>query len=262
MHFTTNSWREFQNTWDGPHNFLMTGETVPFEFDFPSIDRVVDELRADEMVNVNSGTRGDTLLKDNIVEQFRALPIDKAVESSFGLAHYKLSRFDVPGKFLHGFEKRVLDPWRNALAANGYTFERCYPIIFISGPGCATNYHMDFSHVLAWQIVGQKKFCGLKQPNRWAPHDARVGYNPSNYKRPEGITDADALCYDMKPGDVLWNILLTPHWVEASAGIAMSVNLSHGGLRLHGRLSPNERDLEDHRAKNPDAAPGKLKAAY
>lgn len=262
MQWTVHTWAEFQQCWDGVHNFLMAGECVPFAFDFPPIDRVVDEMRRDPQVRLHSGEKSDTLLSHDIAERFRATPIEEALKAPFSLSHFKLSLFDKPGAFLHGFEKRVLDPWREALKRNGFTFERCYPIIFISGIDSATNYHMDFSQVLAWQIHGRKRFCGLKSPGRWAPHDVRIAYKSENFKRPAELTEDDALCYDMKPGDVLWNQILTPHWVEASEGVAMSVNLSHGGLRLHGRLCPFERELEDYRAAQPDTAPKKFNATY
>ena len=139
----------------------------------------------------------------------------------------------------------------------GFTFERCYPIIFISGKGCATNYHMDFSHVLAWQICGTKRFCGLQDPDRWAPREVRVDYKPEGFTKPAALTESDALCYEMRPGDVLWNALLTPHWVEAGAEVAMSINLSHGGIRYRGELCPHEAELMAHRGANPVAAPVK-----
>ena len=44
---------------------------------------------------------------------------------------------------------------------------------------------------------------------------------------------------------VLFNKLLTPHWVEAvGEEVAVSLNISHGGLRLRGELCRNERELE------------------
>jgi hypothetical protein len=188
--------------------------------------------------------------------------MEEALESPFSLAHYQLSNFDQPGSVLYGFKEKVLDPWQEALRAAGFTWERCYPIVFISGPHCATNYHMDFSHVAAWQVYGHKRFCGLKSPGRWAPWKTRMSYSPQNFQRPEALTEADALCYPMKPGDVLWNALLTPHWVEASEEAAMSINVSHGGLRLNGRLCPHEQELEDHRAAHPESAPKKFQAQY
>lgn len=262
MHRTVTTWAEFKTAWCGVRNFLMAGECVPFTFHLPSIDRVIDELRQDGGVRVHSGTKGRKLVNDDKTEEFRKLSIDKALESPFSLAHYRLGPFDAPGRFLSGFEKAVLDPWREALKSQGFSFERCYPIVFASGPGCATNYHMDFSHVLAWQNVGIKRFCGLKDPDRWVPYDARMAYRSGEIEKPENLTEEDALCYEMKPGDVLWNIILTPHWVEASEQVALSINLSHGGILLNGKLCPFEQELEDYRQAHPDKAPGKIKGLY
>lgn len=256
------TWTEFQRRWSGVHNFLLTGECVPFAFGLPPLDRVVAELRADELARITPGSRGNRLQLDDMAAAFRARPITQALEQPFALAHFQLSRFDAPGKFLHGFKQQVLDPWQAALRAAGFTFERCYPIIFISGKGCATNYHMDLSHVLAWQVYGRKRFCGLKDPERWAPRDIRVNYKPAEFVRPVELTDDDALCYDMAAGDVLWNALLTPHWVEAGDEVAMSVNLSHGGIRYRGELCPHERELVDHRAAHPALAPAGPKGSY
>ena len=63
--------------------------------------------------------------------------------------------------------------------------------------------------MLAWQIYGTKHFCGLTDPDRWAPREMRLNYNPSEFAKPEALTDADALCYTMRPGDALWNVQLT-----------------------------------------------------
>ena len=256
-HTLVDTWQEFQKRWAGVQNFLMAGECVPFDFKLPPLARVVEELRADADARITPGTRSDRLELADVAAAFRALPVERALESSFALAHFQLARFDAPGKFLHGFTRAVMDPWQQALQANGFTFERCYPIIFISGKGCATNYHMDFSHVLAWQICGTKRFCGLQDPDRWAPREVRVDYKPEGFTKPAALTESDALCYEMRPGDVLWNALLTPHWVEAGAEVAMSINLSHGGIRYRGELCPHEAELMAHRGANPVAAPVK-----
>lgn len=261
MQRTVTTWDEFCDAWDGVHNFLMTGECVPFSFKMPPIERVVQEVRDDPNARITSGLKGKTLDMGDVAEQFRATPVEKALTGPFGLAHFQLSVFDRPGGFLHGFEQQVLRPWQDALTKAGFTFERCYPIIFMSGPHSATNYHMDFSHVLAWQIYGNKRFCGLKAPGRWAPWRARVNYKPTEFERPEELKEEDELCYAMPPGSVLWNALLTPHWVEAGDDAAMSINLSHGGLRLNGRLCPFERELEDFRATTSDA-PAKVAGTY
>ncbi|MCF7689868.1 MAG: hypothetical protein K9N01_16375 [Cephaloticoccus sp.] len=259
---SVNTWHEFQQRWAGARNFLMAGECVPFAFTVPSLAQVVAELREDPDARITPGTRSDRLELTDVAAQFRAMPLTQALKASFGLAHFSLARFDAPGRFLHGFKAGVLDPWQAALRAAGFTFERCYPIVFISGRGCATNYHMDLSHVLAWQIYGTKRFCGLQDPDRWAPRETRVNYKPAEFRRPAGLSEADALCFNMKPGDVLWNALLTPHWVEAGDEVAMSINLSHGGIRFRGELCPHERELEEHRAAHPELAPVGPKGSY
>ena len=261
---TISSWAGFGDAWNGPLNFLMSGECAPFAFDLPPVEQVIAEMCDEPGTYILSGIKSDSLDQADIAEIFRAKPLAEAIDGPFTMMHFKLSQFDEPGRFLHGFEAQVMAPWRAALDANGFTYDRCSPIIFISGRGCTTNYHMDFSHVLAWQRYGSKHFHGLKDPNRWAPRDVRNTYkpeyedNPSGFSRPSDLADDDALSVEMRPGSVLWNVLLTPHWVDAGDEIAMSINLSHGGLRYQGDLSPNEADLAAYRL----AAPGHVPETY
>ncbi len=252
--FTVSTWSEFQKHWAGLHNFRMAGECAPFDFEVPSLDRVVAELRSDELVRITTGARGKSIKLEDFAAEFRAQPVEEAMAGPFALAHFKLSRFDVPGKFLHGFGEQVLPPWQAALNAAGFTFDRCYPIIFISGKNCATNYHMDLSHVVAWQVYGTKRFCGLQDPQRWAPYELRMDCKGLGVSHPPDLTDADTLCYDMSPGAVVWNAMLTPHWVEAGDEVAMSINFSHGGLRYQGRLCPHEQEHVDYQAAHPETA--------
>ncbi len=222
----------------------------------------VDQARSDSDARITLGQGHDQLQLDDIAEWFCTLPIDVAMLEPFALAHFKLSRFDRPGGFLHGFKERVLDVWQAALAANDFTWDRCSPIIFISGPGCGTGYHMDVSQVMAWQLYGQKRFCGLRDAERWAPKDIRLSYKQQTLIRPDELTDDDALCYDMVFGDMLWNTLLTPHWVVAGDEASMSINLSHGGLRLNGHLAPFEAEHEAFCRDYPDKAPPPPSAMY
>lgn len=254
MQFTVDTWSEFREAWNGVLNFRLAGECVPFAFELPPLPEIVDIVRHDPEARILRGDRGDRLDLSSIADEFRQLPIEDAMRSQFQLSHFNLPRFYELGQFLHGFEEQVMEPWRQALAAAGFTWNRCYPIIFISGPGCVTNYHMDGSHVLAWQRYGTKLFSGLKDPDRWAPFETRMQFGPG-IVQPAGIGPDDALTYEMQPGDVLWNQLLTPHWVAASDEPAMSINLSHGGLRLNGELCRNERELEEWRAQQNAADP-------
>lgn len=250
LHRTIGTWEEFAARWDGLQNFLMEGECVPFDYEMPSIDRVVDVVRHDPDANVSSGSKGDSLTASEGAERFRQLPLDEALQGQFGLAHYKLKNFDGPGLLLEGFHEQVLEPWKKGLAQAGFTWDRCYPILFASGAGSATNYHLDYSHVLAWQVHGTKYFSGLKDPEKWVSLYERI-HHPG-IKKPQGITADDALTYEMTPGTVLWNCFLTPHWVESGNEASYSINISHGGLRLDGKLCPYEQDLEQWRLDHPE----------
>jgi hypothetical protein len=259
---TITKWADFSAAWAGVHNFLLAGECAPFAFAFPPIERVVDELRREPGTSIRSGRKDKQLIIDDVRTQFQQMPMEETLRQPFAMAHFRLSVFDAPGRILHGFKEAVLHPWQKALTGQGFTFERCYPIIFLGGPGYATNFHMDFSHVLAWQVVGRKRFCGLREPDRWAPREERVTYRPQAFPMPEQLQPADALCYEMNPGDMLWNAFLTPHWVEATDSAAMSINLSHGGLRWRGQLCPHEQELEDFRQRHPEIAPRKGEGHY
>ncbi|NUP98844.1 MAG: hypothetical protein HUU35_03195 [Armatimonadetes bacterium] len=245
-------WAEFRARWDGVHNFLMAGACRPFEVALPPVGELVDRLRADPDARISAGSRGDRLALESIAQEFRAVPLDEALARPFALAHFKLGNFMGPGDLLAGLTKSVLDPWREALAAAGFTWERCYPIIFISGRGCATNYHMDFSHVLACQVYGTKEFCSFRHPERWAPAAVRRRYfehsAPGALVMPAGAEE-DVEVFTMAPGAALWNAFLTPHWVLAGEEVAVSLNLSHGGLRLDGRLCGHEAELAAWRAE-------------
>jgi hypothetical protein len=252
MHRTVSTWREFKEHWDGALNFLMEGECVPFSLEMPSVEEVAEVVRRDEDARIGSGKKGSALDRTDIAATFRALPIEEALASPFSIAHYKLGNFSGRGELFHGLDEQVLQPWKAALHREGFTWERCYPILFISGPDCATNYHMDYSHVVAWQRCGTKRFFGLKDPDHWTDLETRV--HNAGVQRPSGITADDTLMYEMRPGDVLWNCLLTPHWVEASEEVSYSINLSHGGLRLNGVLAPREEELVQWRREHPDEA--------
>ena len=252
MRNTVDTWDDFRARWNRTLNFLMEGECVPFDFAMPPIARVLEAARFDADANIGSGAKGRALERADMKDSFRALSIDDALQASFSLAHFKLPNFYGAGQMLEGFGERVMEPWQAALAANGFTWRRCYPILFISGAGCATNYHMDYSHVLAWQIGGTKTFSGLKDPDRWADLETRV--HSTGVQKPAAIADDDVLSFEMTPGTTLWNCFLTPHWVEASDEVSYSINISHGGLRLDGELCRHEKELEQWRGEHPEDA--------
>lgn len=251
MKKTIRTWEQFQEAWDGLTNFLMAGECIPFSYSMPSIERIVDALRFDAAtrIQVRRHVSGYMLEDPKVVEEFRRLPIEDAMLLPVSLAHFNLPVFYGKDQLLDGFEEQVMEPLKKALQEAGFTWTRCNPYIFISGPNRSSIYHMDFSHVLAWQIYGTKIFSGLKDPDRWATLEERM--HSRGMKRPEGITPDDVLAYEMPPGTALWNCFLTAHWVEATDRIACSVNISFGGLRHKGKLCRHEEEYEQWKKDHP-----------
>ena len=228
--------------WNGWTNFLLSGGCVPFDYEPPVIADIVDQLRRDDAVQYR-----DVQDAAASVEEFRKLPIERAMESSFSLAHSALTNFTSRGDLLAGLWPGGMAPWVSFMAGLGFSWYRCCPIIFVSGPGVPGHYHMDESHVVAWQLHGTKVFCGLREPQTWAPLASALDPEwRQALRRPTALGSAEVLQYEMPPGSVLWNQPLTPHWVNAGddGAVAASLNLSHGGLRLDGALSPQGAALE------------------
>ena len=175
---------------------------------------------------------------------------EQVLEQPLSLCHYDLRRFDVPGGLLEGLRFGLLEPWRRFLEDQGFALTDFFrPYVFISGPGCAAEYHMDFSHVLACQYFGRKDFYSFADPEAWAGPQVRRemlqhGHNAYTQPIPADAAEAEVVCCRMMPGDRLWNVLQTPHWVLAGDQISLSINISHRGVRHRGRLCPHEADLE------------------
>jgi hypothetical protein len=155
------------------------------------------------------------------------------------------------------------DGWYEGLRQHGFSWNEpsAQRAFFWSGPDCHSGYHFDSSYVLAWQITGRKRFCWLKEPEKWCPYEVRFT-DADHYDRmpcPPGITPDDVIECEMLPGDVLWNVMLTPHWVYSLDEPTYSFNLTHFDLRCDGELSPIAHELEQIRRER--AAPTELVAA-
>ncbi len=238
-------------------NFLVAPELFPFEMDLPPVEDVIDILRRDEETKVRSSQQKDKDQEGELTHWVRTAPIEEVIEKGgFGMSNFELSRFYTPSQFLHDLQDSIMIPWRTFLSQHGYTWQRCAPYIFISMSGVSSTFHADYSHVLAWQINGEKTFNGFLDPEKYAPIDDIIikGNAPRSVEIPEHDPE-DVLSYKMKPGDVLWNQLLTPHWVIAGAEEpAFSINISHGGVRHRGAFLANEVPLRERWQAYPDEA--------
>jgi hypothetical protein len=261
------AWAEVASNFHSEQNFVLEGAcspagaaaaTTPADFQFPSADAIVDALRQHPDTRISTGIPKAALDlgTDTDTQAFatalRNAPLEEVLRTRFALAHFKLEAFDVPGGLLEGLREQLIVPWTAALQAAGFSFHRCYPILFITNAGkelsevmpAETSYHMDQSHVVAWQIYGRKRWNWLSKPSAWADREMRLTHIPGELQRPRQLVQKDVVRLVMGPGQALFNKLLTPHWVEAVEGdVAVSLNLSHGGLALDGQLMRNETEL-------------------
>lgn len=238
-------------------NFLIAAELFPFEMDMPPVEEVIDILRRDDETKVRSPQQKHKDDEGELTRWVRTAAIEEILENGcFGLSNFELSRFYGPGQFLYELQDKIMIPWRTFLSQNGYTWQRCAPYIFISMPGVYSTFHADYSHVVAWQLDGIKTFNGFVDPERHAPitHIVKRGNAPRTTEIPH-VETSEILSYEMHPGDVLWNQLLTPHWVTAGDDRpAFSLNISHGGVRHRGQFLANEVALREHWDGHPDEA--------
>lgn len=244
------TWPDFLERWGGLHNFLIAGEpTAAFRYDLPPLEKIVEEVRRDPASKFRSGVKQDAFDMTDISDQAASMPIADLLRRPFVLAHFFVTpNLTGAGKIFAGLEEQWVEPWRATLKAHGFTWAELFPILFVSGPNSASNYHMDASHQLAWQRYGTKHFHGLRDPDRWTTHEERGKCQLVGSVKPATIKPDDTYTIVQPPGTVLWNAITTPHWVETFDEPALTLTLVHRGLRLHGRLCPHDEEIFAYRA--------------
>jgi hypothetical protein len=209
------------------------GEVFPFVVEEPSLREVVAQAREEPQARIATGRRGNTLLEslEDYSAEFRALPLEEALHAPVHLTLFDLGRLREPSGALHSVIEQVYRPLLQLWADHGLRWRRAFPILFLSGPGCSTNYHWDPDDVFFIMLSGQKRFHALNAPRRWLTPEMLRAYleNPadlSNRVRPDGLRAADTRSFDMRPGDALWNPRHAPHWVDASGTTAFSLSIA------------------------------------
>jgi len=242
-----NTWEEFRRKWSSRQNFILGKQIFPFECKLPPLESVVDTIRKSPKARILKGKKADAVTIKEFYPEFLDIPAAQAAHSPVQLSHFELLEFTGAGGIFHGMEK-IFEQWYVSLTEHGFTWTQSQRAFFLSGPNCHTNYHFDSSYVLAWQLVGRKRFCWLKDPERWCPRAVRRDADLyDRMVRPPGITADDVIELEMNPGDVLWNVMLTPHWVYSLDETSYSFNITHFELACDGKLSPIDLELQEIR---------------
>ncbi|NKB68565.1 MAG: hypothetical protein GKR89_16000 [Candidatus Latescibacteria bacterium] len=223
---TVSTFDQFLPSLESDVALVAKGEVFPFAVPPPDLAAVVDQARQHDKVRIASGRRS-RVLHDCLEEpeaDFRALPLEQAVEAPIHMSIFDLGSMRQPGGALHDIIEQVYLPlvghWRQA----GLGWKRVYPILFLSGPGCSTNYHWDPSSVLIVQLHGRKRFHSLKEPQRWCG-EAVLAQAHDGMVRPEALTPDDILTCELTPGDAVWSPCRAPHWVDAYDETAFTLSI-------------------------------------
>ncbi|MBV9022324.1 MAG: hypothetical protein JO362_00615 [Streptomycetaceae bacterium] len=241
--------RDFTSRWHTPPNFRIAAELIPFKRAFPDAGHVLDVVRKDPETRIAILGGADPAVRTARSAAFRAAPLDEIATWPFRLVHFNLSRFY--DGLLCDFQDQIMIPWRTFLSSQGFTWQRCAPTLFLSTHGSSSTYHADNSHGLVWQIEGTKTFHSYREPDRVVSVDAAIRSEiTAEHPPPHEATDRQSI--RLRPGDLAWSHILTPHWVSSESDLAMSVTISHGGLCHQGSYALREAALRQRWDTHPD----------
>ena len=228
---------QFRQVLKGKVAHRAGGEVFPFALTPPDLGKVVDEVRKHPKTRIARGMRGDRLAQslEDVEGDFKALPLAEAIRTPIHLSLFELGSLREKGGALVEVIEQVYLPLVALWEERGLHWKKVYPILFLSGPVCSTNYHWDPSSVLIVQLYGRKRFHSLKDPLRWCPakvadqgHEAMV--------RPDGLTDEDVLSCEIGPGDAIWSPCRAPHWVDAYDETAFTLSIAFTDIAIEPNL--------------------------
>ncbi|MDA1139990.1 MAG: cupin domain-containing protein [Planctomycetota bacterium] len=225
---TVNTFTDFKKVVGQPVAHLVNGEVFPFSFAPPDLFDLVDQARHHPKVKVCTGQRGNDLktsLKDADPEGFKQLPIEQAARSPVHLTIYELGSLREKGGALAEAAGKVYWPLVELWKGMGLRWKKVYPILFLSGPGCSTNYHWDPSSVLIVQLYGRKRFHSLREPKKWCPELVADKGHEAMFK-PKALSDDDIISCDLNPGEAVWSPCRAPHWVDAYDETAFTMSIA------------------------------------
>jgi hypothetical protein len=227
MEQSVTTFEQFRQALQQPLAVRVGGEVFPFCCPEPSRRAVIAQARDAPKARIATGTRGDAL-QESLVDHaaaFRALPLDEALHAQVHLSLFELGTLREPGGALNEVIEHLYLPLTALWASQGICWQRVYPILFLSGSGCSTNYHWDPSSVLVVQLSGRKRFYALNDPRRWLSLEQAAG-GIETMVRPAALRDEEIRAFDLGPGDAVWSPCRAPHWVDADDQPAFTLSIA------------------------------------
>jgi len=205
----------------------VEGEVFPFEVPRPNLCQVVEQARQHPKIRILSGERGDciALTFQPPAIEFPKLPLSEAVKMPIHLSLFELGPLRETDGALAEVIQEVYLPLIQLWRTHHVSWQKVYPILFLSGPNCSTNYHWDPSSVLIVQLHGRKRFHSLKEAGRWCSPEV-LAQQHAGMVKPANLSDKDILVYELEPGDAVWSPCRAPHWLDAYDETAFTLSIA------------------------------------
>ena len=221
------TFKAFADALGSPVARAVGGELFPFEVPAADLAGTLEQSRRQPQARIAGGRRGDAINQtlEGDGADFASLPLDEAARTPVHISLFDLGALRQPGGALRAVVDEVYLPLAAHWRAAGLVWKKVYPILFLSGPGCSTNYHWDPSSVLVVQLHGRKRFHSLRRPGHWCPPAVLDG-GLDAMVRPAGLGGDEILSLDLEPGDAVWSPCRAPHWVDAGDETAFSLSIA------------------------------------
>ena len=112
----------------------------------------------------------------------------------------------------------------------GFEATRRSANILVSSPGAMVYYHIDVPQNILWHVSGEKRVWAYPQRLKDTPHEeleAIVAVKKAEDAGYEPAWDDDAFAVDLKPGEWITWPQHTPHRVQNTTGLNVSVSTEH-----------------------------------
>ena len=115
-------------------------------------------------------------------------------------------------------------------ACPGFTATRRSANVLVSSPGAMVYYHIDVPQNILWHVSGEKRVWAYPQRLKDTPHEeleAIVAVKKAEDAGYDPAWDEHAFAVDLKPGEWITWPQHTPHRVQNTAGLNVSVSTEH-----------------------------------
>ena len=202
------------------------GEVFPFTVPETDLRQVMEEARTHPKARIGQGERADRFsatLKTPEAD-FQSLPLEEAIKAPIHITVFQLDSMREKGGALAEVIEQIYLPVTSLWQAQGLSWQKVLPILFLSGPNCSTNYHCDPTGVLVVQLFGRKCYHSLKEPEKWCPLEVQEA--DGEEVMPVDLKESDILSFELKPGEALWSPWHAPHWVDAYDETAYTLSIA------------------------------------